>query len=663
MKEATVQQTGMFTRIMAMARVIVENPGLQMVLGCLVRFGLGVVLAGAGFGKTLMPLAVGMVAIGQSPLQSLSALLGSCLGYLYVWPFQQAVMAMATGVMVFATVCVMGGSSRWAWFMPAISATFSAMVGVVFLVQGQATVESVIQYVTQIAIAGGGTYCFQTAYQRHRVWAIYASLGAVVAGCCGFFLLEDIPLGQLVAYTLVAGGLGVPGNLSLAVVLALTLQSFSGGHSGYLLLLATAVSPLAEQVPRPLTLLAFVTLVTAGALCFATAELTLALVAAVAGCLALTLPRKWYYSLGSGQGQLAMESRLTQMAGVLEQMGETIGREVEAPPPAGAADIFEKTSKEVCENCVLWSKCWRQRSGSTYQALCQVARPMMERGALLEGDFPGDFLENCCAVSDFLTSVNDQLDQAAGRRQVYHRLAESRAVLGQQYEFLSKYFQEIAHESVKVPGGKANFQVQVAVAMDSGQDREISGDKGATFTDDDGKYYVLLCDGMGTGTDAAQEAELAVTTITGLLQGGLGPEKTLEILNGIYILRGTGTFSTVDLLAVDLVDGQATLYKWGGAPSYWKGEETKRIGTATPPPGLGVGESHKAQTIGLSLSRGETLILLTDGADHPKLGRQLEDWKSSSPEELVKSALAVGAANDGDDKTVVAVQLRPLIRH
>ena len=38
----------------------------------------------------------------------------------------------------------------------------------------------------------------------------------------------------------------------------------------------------------------------------------------------------------------------------------------------------------------------------------------------------------------------------------------------------------------------------------------VSGDTGAWFKHDDGSLYVLLCDGMGSGSLAEQESALAV---------------------------------------------------------------------------------------------------------------------------------------------------------
>lgn len=98
-----------------------------------------------------------------------------------------------------------------------------------------------------------------------------------------------------------------------------------------------------------------------------------------------------------------------------------------------------------------------------------------------------------------------------------------------------------------------------------------------------------------------------------LLTLGFDAMDAAAMLNELYVLRGDGCFSTIDLLEVDLCTGEGALYKWGAAPSYLKkGGTVKKIGTASPPPGLGVGEST-GRACGLSLQRGEQLVLTTDG--------------------------------------------------
>lgn len=116
----------------------------------------------------------------------------------------------------------------------------------------------------------------------------------------------------------------------------------------------------------------------------------------------------------------------------------------------------------------------------------------------------------------------------------------------------------------------------------------MSGDSGTYFKRSDGKLYVLLCDGMGSGPDANRESSLAVRLLEQFLQAGVEPRHALSTLSSALALRGeeTGGFTTVDLLQVDLFSGEGQLFKLGAAPSYVKRALRSRGCPAPPsPPG------------------------------------------------------------------------------
>lgn len=172
--------------------------------------------------------------------------------------------------------------------------------------------------------------------------------------------------------------------------------------------------------------------------------------------------------------------------------------------------------------------------------------------------------------------------------------------------------------------------------------------------------YVLLCDGMGTGSGAQSDAQEAISVLQSLLTLGFDAMDAAAMLNELYVLRGDGCFSTVDLLEMDLCTGEGALYKWGAAPSYLKkGGTVKKIGTASPPPGLGVGEEHRAERVGLSLQRGEQLVLTTDGIPEAACEQYLRACGPLSPRELAAGVVACASESEPDDRTAVIVQLDP----
>ena len=81
------------------------------------------------------------------------------------------------------------------------------------------------------------------------------------------------------------------------------------------------------------------------------------------------------------------------------------------------------------------------------------------------------------------------------------------------------------------------------------------------------RYYVLLCDGMGTGLGAAEEGQSAASLLRQMLSAGFPPEHALRSVNSLLALRGRAAAVTIDLAELRLDSGRVTVYKWGAAPS------------------------------------------------------------------------------------------------
>ena len=175
---------------------------------------------------------------------------------------------------------------------------------------------------------------------------------------------------------------------------------------------------------------------------------------------------------------------------------------------------------------------------------------------------------------------------------------------------------------------------------------------------------MILCDGAGTGEPAAQESLLAVDTLVELIQAGMPPEDAMELLNGMYILRDSGSFSTMDVLELSLLNGQGTLYKWGAAPTYVKsGNMVKKMGSAAPPPGLGVGNTCGAEVLRLNLWSGDLLVLVSDGVVSDATEVLIRDFEGENVKALatalVDRAQEVGGEDDMTAAVVRIEELRP----
>ena len=202
----------------------------------------------------------------------------------------------------------------------------------------------------------------------------------------------------------------------------------------------------------------------------------------------------------------------------------------------------------------------------------------------------------------------------------------------------------------------------VAARKKSGE--TVSGDAGTYFKRHDGKLYLLLCDGMGSGPDANRESTLAVRLLEQLIQAGVDARRALTTLSSALALRGeeTGGFTTVDLLQLDLFTGEGELYKLGAAPTYIKkGDSVQRLSGKSLPAGLAEGDSAALDRFTLRLSPGDCVLMASDGVasggEDGWLRECLAQFDGASPKDLARELVTRDRTDATDDRTALVVRL------
>ena len=346
---------------------------------------------------------------------------------------------------------------------------------------------------------------------------------------------------------------------------------------------------------------------------------------------------------------------LERAGAALETMHEALIREAPPVRRAELAEVFDFASDQVCRCCTARELCWEHSADDTYRDLCAAGEAALPRGVALREDFSLRFRGSCRHMEGFLTAVNQALDLVQARRREAHRTEESRMIAAGQYMLLAGLLRGVCRS---VPRDPARYSPELAVGSSCRSSAEISGDRGAACKDRFGNFYVLLCDGMGSGTDARSESDRAARLLTALLEAGAEADSALAALNGFFALRSTSAFSTVDLLRLNLRTGAGCLYKWGAAPSYLRtAEGVKKIGTATPPPGVDASQLRAPGQYALSLQEGETLVMVSDGACGEETQKRLADFTGGSVRDLASCLIALGEAEVPDDRTVAVLRL------
>ena len=333
----------------------------------------------------------------------------------------------------------------------------------------------------------------------------------------------------------------------------------------------------------------------------------------------------------------AAQVRLEISAQLLRSMEQLI-LEWDAPPVDEGA-LLEKVRLRACEGCSARQNC-QQRLHLTPAMLQQP----------LEAD--------CRKQGRLIPELRRAGEQRKAMVADHKRREEYRHALAQQYCFLGRYLRNLADSlprSAKQP--QVEFKIEVS-ARTRGKE-QANGDRCTAFSGGDSRYYVLLCDGMGTGLGAAREGQEAADLLKKMLTAGFPPEQALSSVNSLLALQGRAGAVTMDLARIQLDTGLAHIYKWGAAPSWvlTRGKAEK-IGTATPPPGISVTEKWHGHK--LSLRRGEVLVLLSDGVDGEGIPHRKDLSADLPPGELAAKLLEGSREEAEDDATAAVIRLRPV---
>lgn len=209
------------------------------------------------------------------------------------------------------------------------------------------------------------------------------------------------------------------------------------------------------------------------------------------------------------------------------------------------------------------------------------------------------------------------------------------------------------------------FMAVAGVSACKKEGQTVSGDAGAWFKGEDGCLYVLLCDGMGSGTEANRESTLAIRLLEKFLRAGMDPEEALNTLSAALALREErdGGFTTVDLFQLDLFTGEAGFYKLGAAPTYVrrKGMVNKVTGNALP---AGLHGDSKPDVSKMRLEAGDSVVMISDGVactqEDAWVKEALAVYDGKDPKSLAGDLIEKSGEHEGvtDDRTAVVLTVK-----
>jgi hypothetical protein len=339
--------------------------------------------------------------------------------------------------------------------------------------------------------------------------------------------------------------------------------------------------------------------------------------------------------------------RLEMAAGVLAQIQQLLLEVPETPVDEDA--LAARAAERACAGCAYRKNCRDCRR------VAQLPGALLRKPLLTAEELP----IQCRKGNRLLAELHRSQEQLRSIRADRERQKEYRAAVVQQYQFLSRYLRSLSDRlSNRVQMREPAYDPLVCVY--GNREREINADRCLQFAGTQNQYYIVLCDGMGTGMGAVQEGNTAVELLRQMLGSGFPAEDALRSLNSLCALRERAGAVTVDLVQIGLDTGKVTVYKWGAAPSYLVSRNgMEKLGAPSVPPGLSV-TGVRETTCTLTLRREQILLLVSDGLEEEYVTQACRENGQVSAESLARGLLEGTDRESQDDATVVTIQLIPI---
>lgn len=642
------------------------------------RFVLTFLLSASQTTDGYTPWALGLLCAAGPGLPGLTCLAGAAAGTFVFLDFQPGLRYLATAILIFSANTAFYDTRYYhkRYFRSVLATVTMLLVQSVYLLGRDAA--QWVQCLTAAGLCAVAVMAFAALQEEKRDTesfrrGLFFLTLALLMAACRIMLAKCFSPGRALAAALALLLAGVQSSeqgaisgmcIGLCVDLAMgTSLAFTAVYG-----VATALAALLRERSVFLRALVF-------CLCTAllsvwvqdTGRIGLLCEVALAGLIALTFPtRRWERRLAieAPKPEPTFQLLMERSAAAFRDLYDSFFRGTVPSTPENPSVIFDRAAEQVCRSCVLCSNCWQKNYTATFQAFNTACPIMLKRGQTQAKDFPLTFTSHCVHLTEFITALNTEIHSFLLRRQYHQRLLTARQQAQEQYALLGDLLSSTAHQAIEVSGNMP-LGYRIGSSLRPKEGEKVCGDQLAVFEVGQ-TLYLLLSDGMGSGESAHREAAMTVRLLRQFLEAGIDALPALKTLNTALTLRGDtgGSFTTIDLLALQRGSGTATLYKYGAAPTYCKRTgSVSRINAQSLPAGL-QGSDAPPERTQLSLQAGSYVVMVSDGiADASSdewLQNLLAGWNGGSADALVSIIMQQARQRRGlDDDCAVLVLYLP----
>lgn len=294
----------------------------------------------------------------------------------------------------------------------------------------------------------------------------------------------------------------------------------------------------------------------------------------------------------------------------------------------GAKTVINTVSARVCRDCSLYESCWADGK-KTQGNMLGIWQAMETDGFCDAENMPARLRQSCIRCERLLCEFRHAYEMAKQSALLSGEAGADRTVMARQYgeisgvlELLSREIETGNDEELQ---GDARFSVRVTVVNEAKPGDVICGDTLVHFRRGN-SYFVVLCDGMGSGDAARTQSRLAAKLFEEFLKAGFAKNTAVNLINSALALKpDRESFSTADILEIDLENGTAEFLKIGSAQSLIKSKNEISVISSKALP-IGILEQVEAKPEQRAINVGDVILMISDGIGEAGAGIMKNEW-------------------------------------
>lgn len=208
--------------------------------------------------------------------------------------------------------------------------------------------------------------------------------------------------------------------------------------------------------------------------------------------------------------------RLNKFSRAFAELSKTFSEICETTITTNKQDIsslFDRVADKVCKDCSLCLHCWDRNFYNTYQVMFKIIEKLDDKGYIDEKDIPDYFLDRCERITEFVKQVNNVYELFKVSLVWKNRVGESRGLMSQQLDGLSKVIANLANEINYDVKFKGELEDQLLVELDKAG---IKANDVVIFQNKWGKKEVTVFHkGCGGARDCINTIEKVTTEVLG----------------------------------------------------------------------------------------------------------------------------------------------------